>query len=350
MFDPSLEKGARKIFNRNRIVDTLKNDPWRFSDELTQDELDLLDSIELSKKEGKYYLGNTERYKAEELSKEQLDKAKKIFNNSRNAASYYANYLNRNLISRFFFLNSKPFRAFIQGTYDLAKTLNPVHEAGDIGYRVVFGKHMISGEPEGRKEAVTELILVLTAFKLSKIANSRATMKTSATTNTTNSSKPISYWEIPKARTGGLYDNKTIKMTNLGKKVDKNYPVIIFKGKTLEKFRVVADKDGRMIYAHSGQLVNTHGQGIYVMDRHGNIFFHEKPSYGSVHHSSIAGGDDPVAAGEGIVRNGKPISLNENTGHYGGQGHQPPGRIELFEKELKVQGINVEDTAFKKFE
>ncbi|WP_299482667.1 PAAR domain-containing protein [uncultured Roseibium sp.] len=139
-------------------------------------------------------------------------------------------------------------------------------------------------------------------------------------------------------KTGGKYATKQIKMTERYLKYDRQHGVKYLNEAELAAHRVVADRDGNLIYAESGRPVNT-DKGIYVMDEHGNVFVHENPRSEMVHHSSFNSGQ-PIAAGGNIkVRNGKLAEIDEGTGHYGDS--QPVGRVNLVTEELGSQGVNV---------
>ncbi len=146
-----------------------------------------------------------------------------------------------------------------------------------------------------------------------------------------------------KPRSGGKYSDKTMEMSDYGRRWDRNHPVEIFDQAKLENHRVVEGEDGKLVYANSGKPVNSpYGEAIYVMDEHGNFYVHENPEVGRIHHSSLAGGNDPVAAGHITAEDGKVTDLNEQTGHYGE--NQPIGRSELAKQELGSQGVDVSDT------
>jgi RHS repeat-associated protein len=168
MVDPNLNKQSRKIYNRARVQDMLEHDPNRFADDLHDDENAILDNMEALNSSKKHYLGRMTRYTVEDLSGKDINKAKKMFGNSDGAISAYLNWKNRDLISQFFFLNGNAFRSFVDGGYQLAKVVNPVHAFGDAGYRAVTGQD-ISGNPASREEAVSELVLMFTAYKIATV-------------------------------------------------------------------------------------------------------------------------------------------------------------------------------------
>jgi RHS repeat-associated protein len=155
--------------------------------------------------------------------------------------------------------------------------------------------------------------------------------------------------QAPAALAGGKYDDITIEMTGLGRSVDERYDVRIYDPAELESRRVVAGSDGRLVYASDGRSVDSGDQPvIYVMDRNGN-FYVDEPRHGDVHHSSLAGGDNPAAAGEMQVVDGQIIEMNERTGHYGGEGHQPPGRVDTAASELSDQGVDTSNAELKRY-
>src|SRR5262249_34391235 len=143
--------------------------------------------------------------------------------------------------------------------------------------------------------------------------------------------------ESPAPKQSGKYADQTMEMTGHGRGVDAHYPVKIYEGAELEARRVVSGPNGELIYAES-RLPVRDGEYIYVMDKHGNIFI-DKPQFGEVHHSSLAGGGKPAAGGQMNVAHGKPVKLDEITGHYGD--NQPRGRSEVVKQELSDQGVDV---------
>ena len=154
----------------------------------------------------------------------------------------------------------------------------------------------------------------------------------------------------PPAKAGGDYDYLGLPMTRRGKAVDANNPVRIFQGAEREQFRVVAGPNGELIYPNQGNrpVHSPDGSAIYVMDQHGNVYVHENPKYGDVHHSSLAGGEPPVAAGH-IAQIGEPPgpqgphSMNNSSGHY-----EPDGnRTVLARDELNRQGVDTSGTRLR---
>lgn len=138
-------------------------------------------------------------------------------------------------------------------------------------------------------------------------------------------------------QTGGKYANETIGMTEFGVSWDRRNPVVVFAPSQLEGLRAVADGSGRLVYAQTGQRIHCEF-GIYVMDEHGNVYVHESPTLRGVHHSSLAGGKAPAAAGQLRVNDGSIEWLNDNTHHYGK--HQRPGTIVKVQRELEAQGVD----------
>jgi len=91
------------------------------------------------------------------------------------------NWKNRDLISQYFFWNSAAFRAFHEGVYDAAKIYDPALTVGDATKRAVSGKDFF-GRPASREEAVAELAMIFSAYKVVK-----AGMEARAATNIRNS-------------------------------------------------------------------------------------------------------------------------------------------------------------------
>jgi hypothetical protein len=75
------------------------------------------------------------------------------------------------------------------------------------------------------------------------------------------------------------------------------------------------------------------------MDKHGDMYVHEKPVIGSIHHSTIAAGEDPAGAGHIGAIDGRLTKLNESTGHFGE--NQPPGTVYKVANELESQGADI---------
>jgi uncharacterized Zn-binding protein involved in type VI secretion len=149
-------------------------------------------------------------------------------------------------------------------------------------------------------------------------------------------------WAAREKLSGGKYADKAMEMTDFGKRWDRQHPVEIFDEARLAQHRVVS-KDGKLVYAEDGRPVHSpDGEAIYVMDEHGNMYVHENPQVGRIHHSSLAGGKKPAGAGHITADNGKVTGLNEQTGHFGE--NQPSGRSDLVKDELGSQGVDTTDT------
>ena len=138
---------------------------------------------------------------------------------------------------------------------------------------------------------------------------------------------------------GNKYKDSEIEMGERYKQKDKEEGIKIYNETELEGFRVIADQDGKLIYAKSGKPVNTNQEGIYIMDKHGNVFVHENPQSGPIKHSSLAGGKKPAGGGRIYAEDGKVLLIDEGTGHYGG--NQPAGRVYVVNEELKNQGVDM---------
>jgi hypothetical protein len=136
-------------------------------------------------------------------------------------------------------------------------------------------------------------------------------------------------------------------MTRRGTAVDNNNPVQIFTGAERDRYRVVAGPNGELVYPNQGNrpVHSPDGNAIYVMDKHGNMYVHENPKYGDIHHSSLAGGEEPVAAGH-VAQIGEPPgpapphAMNNASGHY-----EPDGnRTVLARDEMSRQGVDTSGT------
>ena len=151
----------------------------------------------------------------------------------------------------------------------------------------------------------------------------------------------------PPPLTGGKYADRAVGMTDRCKDFDKRNNVLIFDADQREAHRVVAGPNGELVYAQSGKPVHSPGgEAIYVMDEHGNTYVHEKPIVGSVHHSTLAGGEPVVAAGH-VAQIGEPDpqpphSMNNSSGHYGA--NVKPGSTDVAKNELGNQGVDTSGT------
>jgi hypothetical protein len=143
------------------------------------------------------------------------------------------------------------------------------------------------------------------------------------------------------------YLDQALSLSEERRRWDLEQEVVVYSPRQLEEFRVVADSEGRLIYARSGRRVEATA-GIYVMDVHGNVFVHPSPQHGAVHHSSLSGGRDPAGAGQIWVENGRVRTLDEYTGHYSAS--QPNGRIAVVARELTSQGVDLRGTTLVPFD
>jgi RHS repeat-associated protein len=161
---------------------------------------------------------------------------------------------------------------------------------------------------------------------------------------------------VPPPRTGGDYDANGLPMTGLGKKTDAKVgphgeQTQIFTPEQREQFRVVAGPNGELIYPNQGNrpVHSPGGQAIYVMDKNGNVYVHEAPSYRSIHHSSLAAGEEPVAAGH-VAQIGEPpgpappFQMNNGSGHYNPSNDDTVrARDELASQGVDTSGTRIED-------
>jgi hypothetical protein len=160
-------------------------------------------------------------------------------------------------------------------------------------------------------------------------------------------SAPKPDYVSPKSpKLGGKYRGLDLEMGESYKQRDLDYGVKIYNAYELESFRVISDANGRMIFAKGGKPVNT-TKGIYVMDVHGNVYVHQAPQFGAIHHSSLAGGRRPAAGGGIAVKDGKVLLLDEGTGHYSAS--QPAGRVRVVVKELGDQGVNTSKAIIEEY-
>lgn len=151
---------------------------------------------------------------------------------------------------------------------------------------------------------------------------------------------PTAPENVPPRKTDGKYADKGAEMTDTGRRVDATEPVDIYSPEELKAHRVVASDDGRMVYAESGKPVED--SGIYVMDKSGNMYVHPKPEFGKTHHSTLAGGEEPVSAGHYVADEGQLVMLDDKSGHYGK--NLKPGALETTRNELGSQGFDTSKT------
>jgi RHS repeat-associated protein len=97
----------------------------------------------------------------------------------------------------------------------------------------------------------------------------------------------------------------------------------IYTDEERDKFRVVANDDGQLVWNDTGEPVHTEDgkePHIYVMDGDGNVYVHpdgEDENGNPIRHSSLAA-DEPVASAGNIkVDQGKPTEADDFSGHYG---------------------------------
>jgi RHS repeat-associated protein len=145
--------------------------------------------------------------------------------------------------------------------------------------------------------------------------------------------------DVPSPKTGDPYADRATEMTDYGRRFDGRHRVQTYRPEELEAHRVVPTDDGRLVYAQSGEPVN--GDNIYVMDKSGNVYA-DKPDIGNIHHSTLAGGEDPAGAGHLYADNGRLLSVDDSSGHYGE--NLKPDSPEVVKNELASQGADVSQT------
>ncbi|NNJ62657.1 MAG: hypothetical protein HKP61_17270 [Dactylosporangium sp.] len=93
-----------------------------------------------------------------------------------------------------------------------------------------------------------------------------------------------------------------------------------------EACRLFVDGEGRLRCVSDGSLFDTRtavtsvgepGWAIFVMDEHGNLYSTLTAQAGQTCHSSFLGGVDVSGAGEIEVSDGRLVSMNDRSGHYG---------------------------------
>ena len=114
-------------------------------------------------------------------------------------------------------------------------------------------------------------------------------------------------------------------------------------------------KDGKLV-DFRGVLLDPHledpkhqdrsGGAIYVMDIYGRIFFSFDHKYGSIHHSTLVGGDAIATAGEFFVQEGVLLSISNASGHY----RPPASSLKRILDYFKQQGVKLEQVQVFKIE
>lgn len=103
-------------------------------------------------------------------------------------------------------------------------------------------------------------------------------------------------------------------------------------------------KEGRL-YDFNGDLLNRHGS--FVMNRNGTLYFDEVQSeFTSRRHSSFLAGKPVAAAGEMEVRDGLPIYINNNSGHY----HPPPQLLAQVRDQLRHRKVPTDQIKWERWE
>ena len=111
----------------------------------------------------------------------------------------------------------------------------------------------------------------------------------------------------------------------------------------LEQHRVFV-RDGKL-YDVNGKPVDTSGatnhwtgkgQGIFVMDKYGNLYLSNVQEVGRFHHSSFLDGQPVAAAGEMQVHDGRLVGITDQSGHY----KPDPGLLQQAMGQMKRQGVD----------
>lgn len=150
--------------------------------------------------------------------------------------------------------------------------------------------------------------------------------------------------EIPPARTA--LDGPELRTTEMEPGMatyDRANGVVQLSPAELEQHRVFI-RDGKL-YDVNGNPVDTsaasnhwtgQGQGIFVMDKYGNLYLSNVQEVGRFHHSSFLDGQPVAAAGEMEVRNGELVGITDKSGHY----KPDPGLLQQAMGKMKQQGVN----------
>lgn len=150
--------------------------------------------------------------------------------------------------------------------------------------------------------------------------------------------------DIPAARTA--LDGPELRTTEMEPGMsdfDKTNGVVQLGPTELEQHRVFV-RDGKL-YDVNGQPVDTsaasnhwtgNGQGVFVMDRYGNLYLSNAHEVGRFHHSSFLDGQPVAAAGEMEVHNGELVGVTDRSGHY----KPDAGLLQQAMGQMKQQGVN----------
>jgi filamentous hemagglutinin family protein len=83
--------------------------------------------------------------------------------------------------------------------------------------------------------------------------------------------------------------------------------------------REVEVKDGLIVHKQTGKPFDTGDKesgAIFVMDGQGRIFATTEQKIGEFHHSSLANGEPTAMSGHMLVKGGKLVHIDNNSGHY----------------------------------
>jgi RHS repeat-associated protein len=138
------------------------------------------------------------------------------------------------------------------------------------------------------------------------------------------------------------YEDDLTDMDQESKDYDAANNVPIFSDDERDKFRVVANDDGQLVWNNNGEPVDTRDTThIYVMDGDGNVYMcpaGDDENGNPIHHSSLAAGQPVASAGQIKVADGDPIEVDDFSGHYGE--HLPDTAPDNVKQSLTDQGVN----------
>lgn len=98
-----------------------------------------------------------------------------------------------------------------------------------------------------------------------------------------------------------------------------------FKYTRVKYMQSKAEQQKYKVHISEGKLYNSSGapldspnelEGIFVMDKSGNMYYQPNPEIGVFHHTSFLAGDEVISAGQLRVEKGKVKYLDNGSGHY----------------------------------
>ena len=131
--------------------------------------------------------------------------------------------------------------------------------------------------------------------------------------------------------------------------------VVLYWSEEQRKAHQLFVKEGKLV-DFRGVLLDPHledpkhqdrsGGAIYAMDIYGRIFFSFDHKYGTIHHSTLVGGDAIATAGEFFVQDGVLLSISNASGHY----RPPASSLKRILDYFKQRGVKTDEVQVFKIE